>query len=186
MRNVAIVLTILLSTSVAEARQTLGSYIFSRGDQSTHIRITNHDWPVGIDKNERHFWFAYGGQMYIVRDQKTLDRVGEIFAPMQALRAPRRTLREQTRPLERRIHELERESRRWERALDRDENNHEAEARVRDLERQISEVEAKLEAFEPEEERLDAEEEKLESDAELKLDRIVPELIRSGVAVPYK
>ena len=187
---IAIVLTIFLATS-ALAEDQLGSYIYSRGDHENTVRIMNHDWPVGMNMNESFFWFAYGGQTYIVRDAQTLQRIDALFAPVRALSPQRRELRARLRPLERRERDLERQSRNWERRLDRIEDvegreadRREFQSKIHDLETQIHDVEVELQKLEPQEEALDKQEDQIEREAEKQLEPIAREAIRSGVASP--
>lgn len=188
MRTVAIVFLITLATSAA-ADDQLGSYIYSRGDHETNVRILNHDWPVGINMSESFFWFAYGERTYTIRDASTLASIDALFAPMRALTPQRRDIRMRRRPLEQKERDLERQNRRLEQRLDaiEDENGREAdrrefESKIHDLETQIHDVEVQLERIEPEEEALDKHEEQLERDAEKQLESLARTAIRNGTA----
>ena len=170
----------------------LGSYVFSKGDHQNHVRIFNHDWPVGIHTNgdSPFLWFSYDNREYMIRDAATLRDIDMLFAGEQALEPQRRDLRARMRPLEREQRDLERERDRYEDRIERlDDEKQEAERRdlegkIEGLERKLDGLEAQLDKLEQEEEALDQKEEVLEHEAEKQLEVLVGKAIRSGTATP--
>lgn len=168
---------LLFIAGAAAVYAQVDAYVMTLGD-TTHIRSGGDLNLKAVLRIAKRFdgdflWVRTGGRAYVIRDERTLEAIARLFAPMEALHVEQQALNARMQPLERRERDIDRLIEQWE---DRDD------ARVRELEGELRGIERKLHALEQEESALDLREEQLEREAERKMVPVVDLAIREGTA----
>jgi predicted RNase H-like nuclease (RuvC/YqgF family) len=145
------------------------AYIISTGDDNTFSISSSIDElkSVRTRMNGRYVWVRRDGHEYVIRDEKTIDRVETLFEPSHALAPEQEAI---SRAEEKLDHEADRLSDKSRLTLDE-------RTRLRELHEQLRDVARR-------EQELDARQEELERVAERAFWAEVDAAIRAGTAKP--
>lgn len=186
MRNA--IFAFLFAVAASAAEPTIGPYIYSMGGDMRMIHSSG-DWrqiePLLERWSGTYFWVRHGGREYLIRDEATLAKIGQTFAPMHAASAELEKLHGRMRPVEQRERDVERRVDAIEDREDDDGRVSEADRRrLAELREELRGIQSELRVFEAEEERLDEKQEAIEKDAERRIVPVIEEAIRNGAAKP--
>jgi hypothetical protein len=139
-------------------------------------------------------WIRRAGQVYLIREDRTLGEVRALFAPLRQLDSEHEELARRQSRLEAEQKTLDREQEEIEQELDRlsdEEENGERASDRRSLERRQRDLEPRLRALESKERELDRvertideREDALEKKIEARLWSLIDESIERGIARP--
>lgn len=182
------------------------SYVVTRGQDSSVMRGNMDDLRTARKLGKKWggdvIWFERDGKAYAIRDSATVARAHELFAPQTELGEKQGALGEQQGALGEQQGKLGVQqaklgaematlaAQQAERAMKDEEGSEEAfESRVKELEEKIEELGrqqealgAKQEALGEQQEKLGEQQEKLAMEAEKKLDALIDEAVKKGLA----
>jgi chromosome segregation ATPase len=200
MRSLAAALCALAVASAAPLADAGDSgrdgYCFSFGG-SLHASNIDLDQMLRVRKARTgdFLWFRRGGRQYLVTDAATLAEGGEILRPLRELAREQERVSERLRPFESEERELDDDEEELEEQAERleDRNDHAAaeqrrrlESLQRELETKLRALEARMREIEDEERVLEDRERELERVADAKVERLIADALRRGLARPLR
>jgi DNA repair exonuclease SbcCD ATPase subunit len=164
--------------------------VFNESSYATNVDL---DQLLHIRKGRTgdFLWFLRGGRAYLVTDPGVLAEGREILGPVRALSREQEELSARLRPFEEREEDLDRDEERLEKRFERlegrdDRASEEQRDRLDALRRELDEkqeaVRADMRELEAEERRVDERERELEAEADARLERLIEDALRRGLA----
>lgn len=136
-------------------------------------------------------WFRRHRRAFIVRDPTVIEKVRDLFAPLDALRPDQKALGRREKDVDREEEALDRERDRIQDSSDADDEEAAVparapadEARVKELDARIAELRSRQRALEAEERELDSRADEIERRVEADLWRRIDRWMTDGTAKP--
>jgi len=164
------------------------AYVLSRTGGNSTMNVSIEDLMALRSRFSDDFlWFRRRGKEYMVSDRAVIEEAARCFDPLQPLRPEQEALAQRDRALDREEEALDRELDAWDDADDAESRN---EVRLddehrRDVETRLRAVRDQQRDLEREERILDERQEVLEKAAEAKLDLVIDDALRRGLARPF-
>jgi hypothetical protein len=160
------------------------AYVLSRAGGDSSMNASVDDLKALRSRfSEDFLWFRRNGKEYVISDPAVIDEAERCFDALRPLRPQQEALGDRDRVLDREEEALDRE---YDALVDADHDTREARSdeRRRDIEEQLRAVREQQRDLEREERILGERQEALEKVAEARLDRLIDDALRRGVARP--
>lgn len=159
------------------------AYVLSRTGGNSSMNVSIRELKALRSRfSEDFLWFRRSGREFVISDRSVIDEAERCFKALRTLRPEQEALEERDRALDREEEALDREH---DAAADSDEKRDARfDERRRAVETRLRALEERQRDLEREERILDEREEDLEKAAEAKLDRLIDDALRRGLARP--
>jgi hypothetical protein len=163
------------------------AYVLSRAGGNSSMNVSVDDLMALRSHFSSDFlWFRRSGKEYLVSDRAVIEEAARCFDPLQPLRPEQDALAQRDRALDREEESLDRERDAWDDADD-DESRNDVrldDEHRRDVETRLRAIQEQQRDLERQERILDERQEVLEKAAEAKLDLVIDDALRRGLARP--
>ena len=162
------------------------AYVLSRPGGNSSMNVSIADLKALRSRfSEDFLWFRRNGSEYMISDRAVIDEAERCFDTLRPLRPQQESLAERDRALDREEEALDREQDAWSDAAEgEDARDARLDDRRRDLETRLRAIHEQQRDLEREERILDERQEALEKVAEARLDLVIDDALRRGLARP--
>jgi hypothetical protein len=162
------------------------AYVLSRTGGNSSMNVSIRDLNALQSRFSDDFlWFRRSGKEYLISDRAVIDEAERCFDSLRTLRPEQEELARRDRALDREEEALDREN---DALADADEAEPRDEGRLderrRDIETRLRALEEQQRELDRKERILDEREEVLEKEAESRLDLVIDDALRRGLARP--
>ena len=161
------------------------AYVLSRAGGDSNMNASVDDLETLRSRFSKDFlWFRRNGKEYVISDPAVIDQAERCFDALRPLRPQQEALADRDRVLDREEEALDREH---DALVDEDHATREAgsDERRRDIEKQLRAIREQQRDLEKEERIFDERQEALEKVAEARLDLLIDDALRRGLAPAY-